>query len=122
MTISELGIGSWGKVTEVGGEGVLRRHLLDMGIIPGADVKMVGAAPLGDPLQIIVNGYTLTLRIAEAAQIKIEPVDEAPVSPLLEDDESYSSSLHDHYSHPGIGEEEYSILKKTRTRSLRAQN
>ena len=105
MTISELRKGSWGRVTEVGGEGSLRRHLLDMGIIPGAEVKMIGAAPLGDPLEIIVNGYTLTLRIAEAAQIKIEPLDEAPQASFLEDDESYSSSLHDHYSHPGIGEE-----------------
>ncbi|MBP5537512.1 MAG: ferrous iron transport protein B, partial [Bacteroidales bacterium] len=105
MTVSELRKGLWGKVTEVGGEGSLRRHLLDMGIIPGAEVKMIGAAPLGDPLEIIVNGYTLTLRIAEAAQIKIEPMKEAPKTETLEDDESYSSSLHDHYSHPGIGEE-----------------
>ena len=105
MTISELGKGLWGRVTEVGGKGVLRRHLLDMGIIPGAEVKMVGAAPMGDPLQITVNGYALTLRVAEANQIKIEPVKEAPASPVLEDDESYSSSLHDHYSHPGLGEE-----------------
>ena len=83
----------------------MHRHLLDMGIIPGAEVKMIGAAPLGDPLEIVVNGYTLTLRIAEAAQIHIEPLQEAPQTATLLDDESYSSSLHDHYSHPGLGEE-----------------
>ena len=108
MTIADLEKGRCGRVLEVGGNGVLRRHLLDMGLIPGAEVRMIGAAPMGDPVEILLHGYSLTLRKAEARDITITPLDEearaedsgAPANEL-----AYIASLHEHNSHPGLGEE-----------------
>ena len=108
MTIADLEKGRCGRVLEVGGTGVLRRHLLDMGLIPGAEVKMIGAAPMGDPVEILLHGYSLTLRKAEARDITIRLLNEparAEDSATAEDDNSaYSTSLHEHNSHPGLGE------------------
>ena len=70
--LSELGIGESGKVLAVCGEGAIRRRLFDMGITPGAEVYLRKKAPLGDPIEISLRGYELTLRIAEAAQVEIE--------------------------------------------------
>ena len=61
-----------GKVTKVGGEGRMRRRLFDMGITPGAEVVMRKVAPLGDPIEVTVRGYELTLRKAEAACVEVE--------------------------------------------------
>lgn len=61
-----------GKVVKVGGEGRMRRRLFDMGITPGADVVMRKVAPLGDPIEVTVRGYELTLRKAEAACVEVE--------------------------------------------------
>lgn len=72
MTLADLKIGSSGKITAVGGEGALRLHLLDMGLIPGTAVKVIKAAPLGDPIEIFVRGYELTIRKADASVIVIE--------------------------------------------------
>ena len=77
MTLRELPVGASAVILSVGGDGVLRQHFLDMGLIPGAHVKLVKYAPLGDPMELLVSGYTLTLRLAEAAQIEIEAVDGA---------------------------------------------
>ncbi len=70
--LSQLGIGESGKVSAVRGEGAVRRRLFDMGITPGAEVYLRKKAPLGDPIEISLRGYELTLRIAEAAQVEIE--------------------------------------------------
>lgn len=93
-----LEIGESAQIVAVGGEDQLRKHLLDMGLIPGTYVKLVKYAPLGDPMQLTVHGYELTLRLADAEQIQVKPIDPsllhtheaAPRTPLIE--------------HPGLGE------------------
>ena len=70
MTLKDLPIGKTATVTVVGGEGALRQHFLDMGIIPMADVTMVKYAPMGDPIEIRIHSYELTLRLADAAKLK----------------------------------------------------
>ena len=74
MTLKELQVGSSGRILSVGGSGALRQHFLDMGVIPGAAVKVVKLAPMGDPMELLIHGYSLTLRLDDAAQIEIEPV------------------------------------------------
>ncbi len=69
--LSELSIGERGVVTAVNGEGAIRRRLFDMGITPGAEVYLRKKAPLGDPIEISLRGYELTLRKAEAAHVEI---------------------------------------------------
>ncbi len=70
--LSELSIGERGKVKSVNGEGAIRRRLFDMGITPGAEVYLRKKAPLGDPIEIALRGYELTLRKAEAAHVEME--------------------------------------------------
>lgn len=74
MTLKELELGSTAVVSVVGGEGSLRQHFLDMGVIPGAEVTLVKYAPMGDPMELRIHGYELTLRLADAAKIEVEPV------------------------------------------------
>ena len=74
MTLKELRIGESARVTAVGGSGALRQHFLDMGVIPGAEVTLIKLAPMGDPMELRIHGYELTLRLDDAAQIKVEPV------------------------------------------------
>ncbi len=69
--LSQLSIGETGKVLAVNGEGAIRRRLFDMGITPGAEVYLRKKAPLGDPIEISLRGYELTLRKSEAAQVEI---------------------------------------------------
>jgi len=71
MTLDELEIGKSAVITKVGGEGVLRYRLLDMGIIPKTAVTLVKRAPMGDPIELRLRGYTLTLRIEDAKKIEI---------------------------------------------------
>jgi ferrous iron transport protein B len=71
MHLNELRTGESATVAEVGGEGALRQHFLDMGIIPGVTVKLVKFAPMGDPMEIMIRGYELTLRLDDAAKIGI---------------------------------------------------
>lgn len=73
MTLNELEIGKSAVVTAVGGEGALRQHLLDMGVLPGARITVVKYAPMGDPIEIRIHGYELTLRLDDASKIEIEP-------------------------------------------------
>ena len=68
MTLKELPIGKTATVRTVGGEGALRQHFLDMGIIPGAEVTMVKYAPMGDPVEVRIHSYELTLRLADAGR------------------------------------------------------
>lgn len=71
MTLKELGIGQSAMICKVGGEGVLRQHFLDMGMIPGAEITVVKFAPMGDPMELQIHGYELTLRLAEADQVEV---------------------------------------------------
>lgn len=73
MTLKELGIGKSGIITAVGGDGVLRCRLLDMGLIPHTKVTVQKIAPMGDPMEIRLRGYELTLRLDDAAKIEILP-------------------------------------------------
>lgn len=76
MTIDDLKIGQQGTITAVGGEGALRLRFLDMGLIPGTCVKLQKVAPMGDPIQIQVRGYELTIRREDARKIDLEGVAE----------------------------------------------
>ena len=96
MTIRDLDIGQSGIITKVGGEGALRQHFLDMGMIPGTVVKVVKYAPMGDPVQLNVHGYDLTLRIADAEKIDVTLFDAEETAKPKEE--------YEHSSHPGLGE------------------
>ena len=72
MTLKDIRIGSSAIVKTVGGEGALRLRFLDMGIIPGTRVAVSKAAPLGDPIQLSLRGYSLTMRLADAEMITVE--------------------------------------------------
>ena len=98
MTLKELEVGKSAVICSVGGKGALRQHFLDMGMIPGAEVTVVKLAPMGDPMELQIHGYELTLRLAEADQIEIEQI--ARRSRAHEGMEM----LHD-CEHPGLGEE-----------------
>ena len=74
MTLSELSIGKSGRVVAVGGEKALRRRLLDMGITPRTVIRVKKAAPLGDPIELLLRGYVLTLRLEDAGKIAIEEI------------------------------------------------
>ena len=76
MTFNKLEVGKTAVIRSVGGKGELRLRLLDMGLIPHTRVKMQKIAPMGDPLEIQVRGYELTLRAEDAAGIEIEPEEE----------------------------------------------
>lgn len=72
MTLNEMKIGQSATIVAVGGDGSLRCRLLDMGLIPHTKVKLQKVAPLGDPIEILVRGYELTLRIEDAQKIEVE--------------------------------------------------
>ena len=97
MKLNELKVGQCARITEVGGEGELRQHFLDMGVIPGAEVTLIKLAPMKDPMELQIHGYELTLRVADAGQITIEPIDERTRKHERPDRISKSE-------HPGLGE------------------
>ncbi|MGI5873142.1 MAG: ferrous iron transport protein B [Bacillota bacterium] len=97
MTLRDLEIGHFARILSVGGEGPLRQHFLDMGIIPGAKVQLMKYAPMGDPIELRIHGYELTLRLADAEQIEIEEI------PSLQDP-SQPRSNRKKREHPGLGE------------------
>lgn len=72
MTLKEMKPGQSGKVQSIGESGSLKRRIMDMGITPGVSVKVIKAAPLGDPVEINVRGYELSLRKEEAARIEVQ--------------------------------------------------
>ena len=76
MTLKEVRTGETVRVTQIGGEGALRQHFLDMGIIPGTEITLSKLAPMGDPMELTLHGYELTLRLADAELIEVEPVSE----------------------------------------------
>ena len=98
MTLKNLKIGESAVITKVGGEGALRQHFLDMGVIPGAEVTVVKFAPMGDPMELQIHGYELTLRLADADQIDIQPIKER-TNQHSRIEKIYPSE------HPGLGED-----------------
>ncbi len=96
MTLRELPIGKTATIVSVGGEGALRQHFLDMGLIPTGDVTMVKYAPMGDPVELRIHSYELTLRLADAEKIEIENVRDAQSTARKKE-----GSL---VPHPGLGE------------------
>ena len=98
MTLKELEIGKSAVIRTVGGKGALRQHFLDMGMIPGAEVTVVKLAPMGDPMELQIHGYELTLRLAEADQIEIAPINQRTRSHA-------GSERLQATEHPGLGEE-----------------
>ena len=96
MTLKELPIGKTATVRTVGGEGALRQHFLDMGIIPGAEVTMVKYAPMGDPVEVRIHSYELTLRLADAGRIAIDEMRDA----VKEKEQPDAKAI----PHPGFGE------------------
>ena len=102
MTICDLEIGQSAVISAVGGEGALRQHFLDMGLIPEIEVTLIKYAPMGDPMELMVSGYSLTLRLADAARIDITNVHEHPGGrgEVLEPIQPSKD-----IPHPGIGEE-----------------
>ena len=105
MTIKDLQIGQSAIIKKVGGEGALRQHFLDMGVIPGVKVTLVKFAPMGDPLELRIFGYELTLRKDEASQIEIEPLEEVFEKEQNEKKQSELINQKIHKNHPGLGEE-----------------
>ena len=98
MTLKELSIGKSAVIQRVGGKGALRQHFLDMGMIPGAEVTVVKLAPMGDPMELQVHGYELTLRLAEADQIEVCPIEERSNAHARKERLRPAD-------HPGLGEE-----------------
>ncbi len=97
MTLRELEIGKSALITAIGGEGALRQHFLDMGMIPGAEVRVEKYAPMGDPMELTVHGYSLTLRLADAEKIEVEPLKgRGRAKPAATDQREAP--------HPGLGE------------------
>ena len=86
MTLKDLPIGKTATVASVGGEGALRQHFLDMGLIPKADVTMVKFAPMGDPVEVRIHGYELTLRLADAEKIEIDKIRDTITEPMRPQD------------------------------------
>jgi len=97
MTLKDLQIGKSAVINTVGGKGALRQHFLDMGVIPGAEVTMVKLAPMGDPMEIQIHGYELTIRLADAQKIDITPIEKRT-------NEYSARSQSKDTAHPGLGE------------------
>ena len=97
MTIRDMNIGQTCVITRVGGEGALRQHFLDMGVINGAKVTVVKYAPMGDPVELLIRGYQLTLRLDDAQHISVMPADE------IQPDDA-GSEIISSIDHPGLGE------------------
>lgn len=100
MTLNELSVGASATILNVGGSGSLRQHFLDMGVIPGVTLTVAKLAPMGDPMELMIHGYELTMRIEDAKQIEIIQTD----SPK-KDREHRKYQLADHREHPGYGED-----------------
>ncbi len=98
MRLNELKTGQSARVLAVGGEGALRQHVLDMGVLPGVEVTLTKLAPMGDPMELRVRGYELTLRLADAEKIEVAPVDNSPSRQRQKPERRRSD-------HPGLGEE-----------------
>jgi len=97
MTLKEVRVGDTVKVTQIGGEGALRQHFLDMGIIPNTEITVSKLAPMGDPMELTLHGYELTLRLADAELIDVEPIAAKAAA-------VHKKSEKKRTEHPGLGE------------------
>ena len=97
MTLAEIKVGQDAVLRTIGGQGELRHHLLDMGLTPGTEVTLRKVAPMGDPIEVELRGYELTLRLADAAKIEVDNVHET-------DRAARSEARHAAVPHPGVGE------------------
>ncbi len=100
MTLKDLPIGKSALIESVGGEGTLRRHFLDMGVIPGTEITLVKYAPMGDPMELRIHNYELTLRLEDAAKIGITPIEN-----ISDKAQNFACKPHKVGAHPGFGEE-----------------
>ena len=98
MTLKDLKPGQSARIEAVGGEGALRQHFLDMGVIPGAEATLMKLAPLGDPMELRIHGYELTLRLADAARIEIS-------APMARHEAPRAEHRPGKREHPGLGED-----------------
>ena len=96
-TLRDVKIGETAVVVKLHGEGALRQHFLDMGVIPGTETTVVKYAPMGDPMELLIHGYKLTLRLADAEKIEVEPIDEPNA---VEEKKVVTKAA----EHPGLGE------------------
>ncbi|MCR5707594.1 MAG: ferrous iron transport protein B [Ruminococcus sp.] len=96
MTLKEVRVGDTVRVTQIGGEGALRQHFLDMGIIPHTEITVSKLAPMGDPMELTLHGYELTLRLADAELIQVEPTEKKAASSRKAEKKRSE--------HPGLGE------------------
>ena len=97
MTLNQLKVGEVAVIDDVGGTGSLRQHFLDMGLIPGAEVTLVKFAPMGDPMELRIRGYELTLRVDDAQQIKVHHIEKIPALVC-------AGTTSRRAEHPGLGE------------------
>lgn len=113
MTLKELKPGEKAEILSVGGTGALRQHFLDMGVLPGARVEMIKLAPMGDPMELRIHSYELSLRLADAAKIEVRPLtsEEVEIGEGWQHEEKENGV---HMDHPGIGE--YSPLHEKKHR------
>ncbi len=98
MKLNELKVAKSAVITKVSGQGALRQHFLDMGMVPGAEITLIKTAPMGDPLEYQIHGYELTLRLAEAEKIEIEPIAKRSRSHT-------GINREQNIDHPGLGED-----------------
>ena len=104
MNLNELPIGKTAVIAAVGGEGALRQHFLDMGVIPGEAVTLIKFAPMGDPMEFMIQGYELTLRVADASKIEITDVRETHETIADGQKEKTAGKKAKGTDHPGLGE------------------
>ena len=97
MTLNQLPVGERAVITSVGGDGALRQYFLDMGVLPGTEVTVMKLAPMGDPLELRIHGYELTLRLADAAKITVSQDEQAT------GEHNFEPEKHANH-HPGLGE------------------
>ena len=96
LKLSDIKPGEYAKVLKTGGEGALRQHLLDMGLTPGAALEVIKYAPMGDPLELRIHGYELTLRLSEAECIRVEKKEQS--------ERNVRTGVYKDIEHPGLGE------------------
>ena len=107
MTLKDLEIGKTAIISKVGGDGALRQHFIDMGVIPGAEVTLIKYAPLGDPMELLIHGYELTLRLDDAKKIEINAISDQKIKPQQK---KPKTSMREH---PGFGEYGKFHIKET---------
>lgn len=104
MTLKDLEIGQSARISKTGGNGELRQHFLDMGVIPGTVITKIKLAPMGDPIEFDVNGYELTMRLADAEKIEVEECPVVSTGSTTTNISTTSTTSNTSTAHPGLGE------------------